>query len=95
MDLYICDFMKNTDCEHRGSKCAIFGGDCSCTSKEECGMEDEDIKGLSAEDFMRVHRAIPMQYRAFMVAKDWYWIKYMDSLKIVGWGDVNEKESET
>ena len=95
MDLYICDFMKNTDCEYRGSNCAIFGGNCSCTRKEECGMEDEDIKGLSAEDFMRIHSNIPEQYRTFWVAKDWYWIKYMDSLKKVGWGDANEKEQSS
>ena len=89
------NFMKNTDCEHRGSKCAIFGGNCSCTSKEECGMEDKDIKELSAADFLRVHSAIPMQYSTFLVAKDWYRIQYMDSLKKVGWGDANEKEQNS
>ena len=92
MDLYICDFMKNTECSERGSKCAVFGGNCSCTSKEECAMDEKDIKNLSAEDFMRVHRAIPLQYRAFMDAVDWYWIKFMDSLKETGWGDADEKE---
>ena len=58
-------------------------------------MEDKDIKELSAEDFLKIHRAIPMQYTAFMVAKDWYRIKYMDSLKTVGWGDANEKEQSS
>ena len=37
MDLYICDFMKNTDCEYRGSKCAIFGGIAPARVKRSAG----------------------------------------------------------
>lgn len=92
MDLYICDFTKNTECSERGSKCAFFGGNCSCTSKEECAMNEKDIKNLSAEDFMSMHRAIPEQGRKSMLAKDWYWVKLMDSIKETGWGDADEKE---
>ena len=58
-------------------------------------MDEKDIKNLSAEDFMKVHRAIPAQYRVFMDAVDWSWIKFMDSLKETGWGDADDKDIKT
>ena len=93
MDLYICDFMKNTDCSERGSECAFFGGTCSCTTKKECEMSEKDIKGLSAADFKKMHDAVPEDLKKVMLAKNWYWAKVLTSLREVGWGDADEKES--
>lgn len=90
--IYICDFTKNKDCDH---KCVYFGGTCAATRKAECAMSEEDIKNLSAEDFEKMHYSLPKHLRARMVELDWYWVKHMDSLKKAGWGDANEKEQSS
>lgn len=79
MELYICDFMKNRDCKNKS--CAFFGGECACTTKEEYQMDEKDIKELPPGDFMKMHRALPIQLKEVFLAKDWYWVKFVDSLK--------------
>lgn len=76
MELYICDFTKNKECDHG---CVYFSGTCAATTHAEYAMSREDIMGLPAADFERMHYALPDELRAKMVANDWYWRKHMDS----------------
>lgn len=76
MELYICDIMKNKDCDHG---CIYFGGQCAATTKAEYAMSEEDIKLLPAKDFEKMHYALPDELRIKMLKKDWYWRKHMES----------------
>ncbi len=79
MELYICDFTKNKDCGHG---CVYFGGLCAATTKAEYAMSKEDILNLPAEDFMRMHDALPDELKAKMLQKDWYWSKRILSYRV-------------